>query len=59
MATFKKIDFKRNYEMTCIKFVQVSDSETLDSKEWIECDESEIDCNQLYKQANKTFFGYM
>lgn len=57
--TYKQINFKRNYECTNVKFIQVLDGEQLDSNIWVECDESEIDCNQLWKQGNKIMFGYL
>lgn len=59
MTTYKKINFKRDYETTNIKFIQVLDDEVLDSEIWAKCDSSEIDCSQLWKQGNKIFFGYL
>ena len=59
MRTYKQINFKRNYDCTNIKFIQVLDGEVLDSKVCVECDEIEIDCDQLYKQDNKVMFGYL
>lgn len=59
MTTFKQINFKRCNETTNIKFIQVLDNSVLDPKIWVVCDESEIDCNQLYKQGDKIMFGYL
>ena len=59
MTTYKQINFKRNYECTNIKFIQVLDNEVLNSEQWVVCDESEIDCNQLWKEGNKIMFGYL
>jgi len=59
MTTFKQINFKRDYEATNVKFIQVSDETILDPKYWVVCDESEIDCDQLWKEGNKRMFGYM
>jgi hypothetical protein len=58
MKTYKQINFKRDYEATNVKFIQVLDDSVLDSKYWIECNESEIDCNQLWKEGSKIMFGY-
>jgi len=57
--TYRQINFKRDYECTNVKFIQVLDGEQLDSNIWVECDESEIDCKQLWKQGNKIMFGYL
>ena len=59
MTTYKHKNFKRNYEMTNIKFIQVLDNEVLDPQYWEVCDESEIDCDQLWKEDNKIKFGYL
>lgn len=59
MTTYKQINFKRNYECTNIKFIQVLDNEVLNPEYWVVCDESEIDCNQLWKEGNKIMFGYL
>lgn len=59
MTTFKQINFKRDHETTNVKFIQVSDETILDPKYWVVCDESEIDCDQLWKEGNKRMFGYM
>jgi hypothetical protein len=59
MTTYKQINFKRNYECTNVKFIQVLDNEVLDPKVWEVCDELEIDCDQLWKQDNKVMFGYL
>lgn len=59
MTTYKQINFKRNYECTNIKFIQVLDNEILNTEYWVVCDESEIDCNQLWKEGNKIMFGYL
>ena len=32
--TYKQINFKRKYDCTNVKFIQVSDGETLDAKSW-------------------------
>jgi len=45
--------------MTNIKFIQVLDNEVLDPQYWEVCDESEIDCDQLWKEDNKIKFGYL
>ncbi len=59
MKTYKQINFKRNYECTNIKFIQVLDNQELDSNIWELCNESEIDCGQLFLQDNKRMFGYL
>jgi hypothetical protein len=59
MKTYKQKNFKRNYDCTNIKFIQVLDNQELDSNIWEVCDESEIDCNQLWLQDNKRMFGYL
>jgi hypothetical protein len=59
MTAYKQKNFKRNYECTNIKFIQVLNDEILDSNVWEECNESEIDCNQLYKQGEKILYGYL
>jgi hypothetical protein len=61
MSTYQQKNFKRNYNCTNVKFIQVLDNEQLDSNIWELCDEDEIDedCDQLYKQGNKIYFGYL
>lgn len=59
MTTYKQKNFKRNYEVTNIKFIQVLDNEVLNPEYWEVCDESEIDCSQLWKEDNKIKFGYL
>jgi hypothetical protein len=59
MKTYKQKNFKRNYEYTNIKFIQVLDNEILNSDIWELCNDSEIDCCQLFKQDNKIMFGYL
>lgn len=59
MTTYKQKNFKRDYEATNIKFIQVAGDEILDSKYWVVCDSSEIDCNQLWKEGNKIMYGYL
>ncbi len=60
MKTFKNINFtKRNYECTNIVFCQ---AETAPDENWVECEEIEIElakCDQLHKQADVRYFGYM
>lgn len=58
-TTYKQINFKRNYDCTNIKFIQVLDETKLDSTVWVECDESEIDCKQLWKQGNQIMYGHL
>lgn len=59
MTTYKQINFKRDYEATSIKFIQVLDNEVLNPEIWQVCEESEIDCQQLWKEGNKIMFGYL
>ena len=59
MTTYKQINFKRNCECTNVKFIQVLDDEQLDANFWQICDDDEINCDQLYKQGNKIYFGYL
>ena len=59
MTTYRQKNFKRNYEVTNIKFIQVLDNEVLNPEYWEVCDESEIDCMQLWKEDNKIKFGYL
>jgi hypothetical protein len=59
MTTYKQKNFKRDYECTNVKFIQVLNDEQLDANIWEVCDENNIDCNQLSKQDNKIFFGYL
>jgi len=59
MTTYKQKNFKRNYECTNVKFIQVLDNEVLDSNIWEVCLDSEIDCSQLFKEGNKIMFGYL
>ena len=59
MKTYKQKNFKRNYECPNIKFVQVLDNEILNNDIWEVCNESKIDCGQLFKQDNKIMFGYL
>lgn len=60
MKTFKNKNFKkRDYDCTNVVFVQ---SENAPNENWVECDETEIEtlkCDQLYKQGNERYFGYM
>jgi hypothetical protein len=59
MTTYKQINFKRNYECTNIKFIQVLNDEILDPKVWEVCEEEEINCSQLWKEGDKIMFGYL
>jgi diaminopimelate epimerase len=59
MKTYKQKNFKRNYDCTNVKFIQVLDNSELDLNIWELCDESEIDCGQLWLQDNKRMFGYL
>jgi diaminopimelate epimerase len=59
MKTYKQKNFKRNYDCTNIKFIQVLDNSELDLNIWELCNESEIDCGQLWLQDNKRMFGYL
>ena len=59
MTTYKAINFKRDYEMINVKFIQVLDNDVLNDKYWQTCKESEIDCEELWKQGNKIMFGYL
>ena len=60
MKTFKNINFtKRNYECTNVVFCQ---AETTPDTNWVECEEIEIElkkCDQLYKQGDVRYFGYL
>lgn len=60
MKTFKNKNFsKRNSECTNVVFCQ---SENVPDTNWIECDEIEIElanCNQLYRQNDVIYFGYL
>ena len=61
MKTFRNKNFiKRDYECTNIVFCQSLNNP--DIKKWDECTESEIKirgCNQLYKQNDIIYFGYL
>jgi len=59
MTTYKQKNFKRDYECTNVKFITVLDDEQLDANIWERCNENDIDCDQLYKQGNKIYFGYL
>lgn len=59
MTTYKQIAFKRDYQSTNVKFIQVIDDEVLNPKIWTVCEPSEIDCSQLWKQDNKIMYGYL
>ena len=59
VITYKQINFKRTYDCTNIKFIQVSDNEHLDSKIWELCDADEIDCDLLWKEGNRRLYGYL
>ena len=59
MKTFKQKNFKRNHECTNVKFIQTLDGSILDANFWVECDESEIDCNQLWKEGQYIKYGYL
>lgn len=60
MKTFKNINFtKRNYECTNVVFCK---AENAPDANWEECEEIEIElakCDQLYKQDDVRYFGYM
>jgi len=57
MTTFKNKNFtKRNYDCTNVVFCQ---AEKAPNENWIECDESEINCDQLYIMNNVRYFGYL
>lgn len=55
MATYKNLDFNEQGSVTRIKFAQGNKP----SGNWIECDESEIDCDSLYVQAGIRYFGLL
>lgn len=61
MKTFKQINFKRNYETTNVKFIQCS--ENPNASIWVECNESEIDVQQLWIENDNTgrkiLFGHL
>ena len=60
MTVYKNKNFKRDYESTNIKFIEVLDDKELDfGTGWEICEDFEIDCEQLYKQGNKIFYGYL
>ena len=59
MKSYKQKNFKRDYQSTNVKFITVLDDEQLDANIWELCDENDIDCDQLWKQGNKIFFGYL
>lgn len=61
MKTFKNLNFKkRDYETTNVVFCQ---SEKAPKGNWIECNEDEINCNQLWIESDNTgdyrYFGYL
>ena len=57
MTTFKNKNFtKRNYDCTNVVFCQ---AEQAPNDNWIACDESEINCDQLYIMDNVRYFGWM
>jgi hypothetical protein len=59
MTTYKQKNFKRNYDSTSVKFIQVLNNEVLNPEFWQVCEDSEIDCNQLWKEGDKIMFGYL
>jgi hypothetical protein len=59
MTTYKQKNFKRNYDSTSVKFIQVLNNEVLNPEFWEVCEDSEIDCNQLWKEGDKIMFGYL
>jgi len=58
MKTYKQKNFKRDYEITNIKFIQ-TDLDVLNKEIWVECEYSEIDCELLYKEENLLRYGYL
>lgn len=57
MKTFKNTSFKkRDYETTNIVFCQ---SEVAPKGTWVECNESEINCDQLFIENNTRYYGYL
>lgn len=57
MKIFKNKNFKkRDYEQTNLVFCQAEKAPT---ENWIECDESEINCNQLWIENGVKYFGYL
>lgn len=57
MKSFKNKNFtKRNYECTNVVFCK---AESAPNENWIECDESEINCEQLWIENNVRYFGYL
>jgi hypothetical protein len=52
MKTFKQKNFKRDYEVTNVKFIQckVNPDKAFGSDLWVECEASEIDCQQLWRE---------
>lgn len=60
IITYKFKNFVRDYEATNIKFIQQPESMSIDMDFWEVCDESEIDCNQLWIEGGvKRVFGYL
>lgn len=61
MKTFKQINFKRDYETTNVKFIQCF--ENPNASIWVECNEAEIDCQQLCIEngntGRKILFGHL
>lgn len=57
MKTFKNKNFiKRNYDCTNIIFCQ---SEIAPNDNWVECNESDINCEQLYVENGVKYFGFL
>ena len=57
VKTFKNKNFvKRDYEATNLVFCEAT---TAPNENWIECDSSENRLNQLHKQNNVTYYGYL
>lgn len=57
VKTFKNKNFvKRDYEATNLVFCEAT---AAPNENWIECDASENKLNQLYKQNNVTYYGYL
>lgn len=57
IKTYKNKNYKkRDYECTNFIFCQAINPP---ADYWIECDESEINCNQLYIQAGVKYFGHL
>jgi len=61
MTTYKNTNFtKRNYDCTNIVFCTTNDIENITRPgNWVECDDSANDLDQLFMENEVRYFGFM